>query len=163
MIRLRAAVLVSVLVGSFAACSSSSDSAGGKQNSVDLLVSVQTLEVPRARPSTARQFTTMVKISVGNPSSEPVTVKRIDVESVGAGPFTIAPSSRTFNQVLEPKREATYQIFAEATVDPTEADVARSEGIVVVRGNVLFETPSGPSRRVFVQRIGTTVGTFGSD
>ena len=136
MIRFRAAVFVSALAGFFIACSSATDAGGGKQDSFDPLISVQTLEVPRARPSSARQFTTMVKIAVTNRSSEQITVERIDLESVGSGPFTIAPSSRTFNQVLDSRGEGIFQVFAQASVDQNEADVARSEGVVVIRGNV---------------------------
>ncbi len=162
MIRFRAAFVVSVLVALSVACGSSTD-AGDKPGSFDPAISVLTLEVPRARPSTAQQFTTMVKIAIINRSSEPVTVERIDIESVGTGPFNLLSSTRTFNQVLEPRREGIYQVFAQANVNVAEEAISRSEGMIFVRGVALFKTSTGSTRKVFVQRVGTTMGTVTSE
>lgn len=156
--RVRAALIVSVLITSSFACSSSTDP-GGKRSPFEPLISVQTIEVPRARPSAAREFTTVLTIAITNPTSEPVTLERIDVESVGVGPFILAQSSSTYNQVLDASQSGTYQVFARATVDRSEEVIARSEGTVIIRAAAHFRTSAGHLRKVIVQRVGTTVGT----
>lgn len=140
------------LVAAVAGCSSSAPS-----KSDAAVIRVRPIEVPRARPLPNAQFTTIVHVDVGNTSGSEIELQRIEISSIGEGPYEIGSASRDFNQTIAPNVARTFSIWAPARYRDLDETLAQSAGVVMVRGVAVFRSPAGDFRKSFVQRTGTTM------
>jgi hypothetical protein len=120
-------------------------------------INVRTVDVPRARPDLNRAFFTVVQVEVVNRSASELSLQRIELSSLGVGPFTIVPAQRDFNQAIAPAGGRVFPVWAQATYNAIDETLAQSEGPMVVRGVAFFNSPEGGFRKVFIQRVGTTI------
>jgi hypothetical protein len=120
-------------------------------------ISVRTVEVPRARPINATSFTTVVQVEILNRSSLPLRLQRIELSSVGTGPFNIVLTRRDFNQPIEPSQAMRFPVWSQASYVGLEETLAQSEGQIMVRGVAIFDTEGGGFRTVFLQRVNTSI------
>ena len=171
--KIRVATAVAALL-LFACASSDSGTtqptaaASGKAKRAEPIVSIATLEVNAAQPRSATSVPLIVKVRVENKTGEPVTVDRVEVSSVGVGPYTINSTARDFHFQVKDGHVSTFQVWAQgipSTEDPTaaanrgvEQSLGGQEGMMIIRAAVDVSTPAGGSHRLnAVQKIQTSL------
>lgn len=95
------------------------------------------------------------QMAVRNPSSEPITLRRLDLQVLGTGPYTIRRFPLTFKQVIAP--DATEWVNFSVQAYSRGGRLGVNEPLTL-RGIAYFEAPSGQFHRMFTQHIrpGTT-------
>lgn len=141
-----------ILIASVSACVSSGRDAFAP------VVTVQTLEVPRANPGAS--FSVMVRLDVRNPSSDPITIQRVELASAGIGAFDVAPATRDFDVLVPSSGNRIIEVWAQAA--PGQSDIGGQEGAVLLRGAIYYEAFAGARRVVFASRVPTTINQTGS-
>lgn len=97
------------------------------------------------------------RVRVHNVANEPVTLKRIDLGSVGYGAYNLGPLSRPFDVTIKAGGHSTVDVFAPAQVaDPS---VAGANGPVTLRAVMLFDSPSGQLQTVITQQVRSTTAS----
>jgi len=95
-------------------------------------------------------------IRIANRSSEPITLRRIELRSVGVGgPYVLRAQSYYFERVIQPEQfeDVTFWAKAVAGGDGMATD-ARAP--VTVRAVVFFQSPAGGFRNVLTQMLDQT-------
>lgn len=95
------------------------------------------------------------QMQISNPSSEPVTLRRLDLQTVGSSPYALRRLPLLFNQLVRPNE--TVVVTFDAWGYARGGRIGASEP-VTVRGIAYFETPSGTVQRVFMQNFSPTRG-----
>lgn len=95
-------------------------------------------------------------LRITNRSSEPITLQRVQIETVGSGgPYTVRREfyfvTRTF--ASGELADVSFWVHAEATGTRYSID---AQAPVVVRGIAYFQSPSGARRKIFVKTLGQT-------
>lgn len=116
-------------------------------------ITIRALEVPFAQPVSVERFSVLVEFEIGNPSREPLTLHRIDLSSVGIGPYNVATTSQDFAIVIPPGQSAEAKVWAQASAGEA---LGGQEGAVMLRGVAYFESAGGRIREAFARRIMTT-------
>lgn len=89
-------------------------------------------------------------VDIFNESSEPITLKRLQLQSIIGGGFRFQPTARTFNKVIPPGGVETFDLWVEIAAEAPGVDV-RSPS--TVRGTALFDSPAGGFRHLFTEQI----------
>lgn len=90
------------------------------------------------------------ELDVLNRSSEPLTLERVQLESVGYGAYTLRRSSVPFEKVIQPRTIETVELWAPAYAEST---ISGSNGPVTVRAIAYFDSPVGRFQKIFVQQV----------
>lgn len=88
------------------------------------------------------------EVRVANRSSEPITLRRIDVQSVGTGAYTLRREFFPFNEVIQPDQYKTVTFWVKAWARGRVAGAGSNEP-VTVRGIASFESPVGEFNQIF--------------
>ncbi|HVR42799.1 MAG TPA: hypothetical protein VMS56_05075 [Thermoanaerobaculia bacterium] len=94
-------------------------------------------------------------VDVLNRSSEPITLRRLTIQSVTGGAWRFDSSSRALHEVIPPGQLLTIGMGVDAVSDEFGSDPSSR---VSVRGTAVFESDLGPFRRVFIEPIGLGQG-----
>lgn len=135
---------------------------------LDPVIGIARLEVNSAEPRTATSVPMVVRVKVENRTEEPVTVERIDVGSVGVGPYTINSTSQNFHHEVKPGHVSVFPVWVQAipgTENATEAarrgvdeTIGGQEGSMMMRAAVYVSTPTRPQHRLAtVQKVETSL------
>ena len=89
-------------------------------------------------------------VDIFNESSEPITLKRLQLQSLTGGGFRFIPTSKAFNKVIPSGGVETFDLWVEIAAESPGVDV-RSPS--TVRGTALFDSPAGGFRHVFTSEI----------
>jgi hypothetical protein len=105
--------------------------------------------------SAARNITGAIsvhyRIRVRNVANEPVTLKRVDLVTIGFGAYNLGPLSRPFDVTIKPGSESLVEVWAPAHIpDPS---VAGANGPVTLRAIVLFDSAAGQLQTVVTQPV----------
>ena len=127
---------------------------GGCASSADLLkpeiaitqITDQSFLFERRNARVAIEF----EILIRNRSGEPITFKRLDLQTAGGGPYVLRNSPERFNREIQPG-EVARVVFSMWGV--TVGGRAASIEPVVLSGAAHFESESGPFSKKFLQRI----------
>lgn len=90
-------------------------------------------------------------IRIANRSSEPITLRHIQVQSVGlGGPYRLQPATYYFRREVKAEQfeDVTFWAKAVATGDAFAPD---ANAPITIRATAFFEAPSGGFRRVFTK------------
>lgn len=91
------------------------------------------------------------EIAIANRSSEPLTLTRIEVESVGTGAYQLIRDALRFNQTVAPLSTERMQFWVRAFARPqSRAGVGEP---VTFRGIFYFDTPVGQVHRVLMTNL----------
>jgi hypothetical protein len=91
------------------------------------------------------------RIRVRNVANEPVTLKRVDLVTIGFGAYNLGPLSRPFDVAIKPGSESLVEVWAPAQIqDPS---VAGANGPVTLRVIALFDSPAGQMQTVVMQQV----------
>jgi hypothetical protein len=131
-------------------------------------IAIARLDVNAAQPSSAASVPMIVRVKVENRTDEAVTVDRIDVSSVGMGPYTINSTSQDFHHEVKVGHVSVFPVWVQAipsSQSATEAQrrggeesVGGQEGSMMMRAAVYVTTPSRPQHRLnAIQKVDTSL------
>lgn len=124
----------------------------------DPVISIARLDVNAAQPGSATSVPLIIRVKVENRTDEPVTVDRIDVGSVGIGPYTIASTSQDFHHAVQVGHVSVFPVWVQGTPATTEDTLGGQEGTLMIRAAVYVTTPSRAQRRLtMVQKVDTSL------
>lgn len=92
-------------------------------------------------------------LRIANRSSEPISLRQIQIESLSAGgPYRLRRETYYFNREVKPNELADITFWAKAfsTGDFASIDATAP---VTVRGTAYFQSPAGDFRQVFVKML----------
>jgi len=95
--------------------------------------------------------TTHYAVEVKNTTAEPLQLRRVTVQSIGGGSYTLPSHSQGFNETIGPGETKRVAFWAPAYV--AMQTVAGANGPVTVRGTLEFEAGSRKFQTVVVQNI----------
>ena|SRR5438132_926569 len=101
-------------------------------------------------------ITVQYSVTIHNTTSTLLTLKRADLQSIGAGAYTLPPTSKPFNVVLSPGETQTVELWAPAVIE--DVTVAGANGPVTIRGILQFDSPTGQFQSVVVQQVHASGG-----
>ena len=91
------------------------------------------------------------QVDIANHANVTITVKRIDVISLGEGAYTLRPSSFPFDSVVSPGQSTSVQFWTPAVIaDPT---IVGANGPVTLRVTTQYDTPSGHAQSITIQQV----------
>jgi hypothetical protein len=90
------------------------------------------------------------QVSVSNPTSETVTVRRLDLRSVAGGAYHLRGQSTPINVKIAPNSTATFTI---STWGYARGGYITSAEPVTIQGTAYFDSPSGQFVKIFQQNI----------
>jgi len=148
-------IVALVLAAALAGCASSTSESGLGHARVNLIEPEVTFTQTNVVAEVARDITGNVpvryQVRVANKSGEPITLTRIDVQSLGAGAYTLIPQSRPFKQKIAPDHFEVVEFWAPAYIgDPT---VYGANGPVTLRAVAHFDSPVGQFQSIVVQQV----------
>lgn len=91
------------------------------------------------------------RVEVQNPGNEQITLKRVDVQSLGAGAYRLPASSRPFNVVIAPQGTQAVDFWMSGVID--DATVFGANGPVSLRVTANFDSPKGAFNHTFVEQV----------
>jgi hypothetical protein len=90
------------------------------------------------------------QVTVGNPSSEPVTIERLELRTNGPGPYSVPQRARVINVEIAAGEIVTFDFVADAV---SRGDDRIMREPVTLSGTAYFRSPDGPFSRSFIQVI----------
>jgi len=91
------------------------------------------------------------RVEFRNSANVPITIKRIDVITIGEGAYTLRPTSTPVDKQLNPGEAAAVEFWAPAfIVDPT---IIGANGPVSIRVTTQYDTPNGRAQSNSVQQV----------
>ena len=95
-------------------------------------------------------------IRVLNTSSEPLTLDRVQVQSMGMGAYTIPSSTQPVGKVIAPNQVGEYEFWIPVQVEDT---IQGANGPVSIRGIAYFTSEAGRFRTIFLQNLNDPMGS----
>lgn len=85
---------------------------------------------------------------VANRAGDAITLKRVEIQSVGSGAYVLRHDNFYFNERIDPEHYAdvTFWVHAYARGGPFGHGTSEP---VTVRGIAYFESPAGPFQQIF--------------
>ena len=121
-------------------------------------ISIARLDVNSAQPRTATAVPMIVRVKVENRTEEPVMVDRIDVGSMGVGPYTITSTSQNFHHEVKVGHASVFPVWVQAAPTPLDDTIGGQEGKMMMRLSVYVTTPTRPQHRLtHTERVDTSL------
>jgi hypothetical protein len=111
----------------------------------------QLSSVSEAARHMAGGLSVQYRIEIGNRANVPITVKRIEVISLGAGAYTLRPTSYPFDAHLNAGEATAVQFWVPANID--DPTIIGANGPVSIRLTMQYETPAGLTQAIVVQQV----------
>ena len=89
---------------------------------------------------------------ITNRSTEPLTLRRIKIETVGGGGYALRPEDRSYEQRIGAGEVAQATIQARAYFRTTGAGTASNEP-VLIRATLYFDSAEGSFRQIVMRNI----------
>jgi len=93
------------------------------------------------------------RVTIHNVSDTPLTLTRVDLNSIGAGAYTLNATSRSFNLPIAPGATQSVEFWTSGTVDPT---ILGADGPVTLRAVAGFDSAKGSFQSVVTQQVHAT-------
>lgn len=91
------------------------------------------------------------RVDVTNRANAPITIKRIDLTSLGAGAYTVRPTSYPFDKQLAAGEATALQFWVPANID--DPTIVGANGPVSLRLTLQYDTPAGRTQSIVVQQV----------
>ncbi len=111
------------------------------------------LSGPAEQNYTPGNFEVQYGLRIANRSSEPITLRNIQIQSIGlGGPYRLQPATYYFKREVPPEKyeDVTFWAKAVATGDAFSPD---ANAPITIRATAFFESPAGNFRRVFTKML----------
>ena len=93
---------------------------------------------------------------VANRSAEPITLKRVTVQSMGMGAYRVDATGRPFDTKILPDQYQVVEFWVPATV--VESTIVGANGPVTLRATLQFDSPVGQFQEIVVQQVNAMPG-----
>ena len=91
------------------------------------------------------------QVEVANRANAPITIKRIDVISLGTGAYSLRPTSYPFDKPLAVGEATALTFWVPAFID--DPTIIGANGPVSVRLTLQYDTPAGRTQSIVVQQV----------
>ncbi len=98
---------------------------------------------------------------IANRSSEPITLRRIEIQSVGTGSYQLRREAFPFNEKIGPGQFSNVTFWAHAYAYSMSRDRQPSAEPVTVRSILYFESPAGNFHQIVSRYIDQFPGNGG--
>jgi len=144
------------LLAAAVCCALLACSSGGSAKIIHPELQFVQLSGPAEQNYPAGDIEVQYGIRIANRSSEPITLRRIQVRSVGlGGPYRLEPRAYSFERVIQPEQFEDVTFWAKAVAEgDAMANDARAP--VTVHAVLFFESPAGGFRNVITQMLQQT-------
>lgn len=143
------------LIVTMAGCASSKSESGLGNAKVKLIEPEIAFTQANYLPPVAKDMTGAIPVHyavrVANKSGEPITLTRIDVQSLGAGAYTLASQSRPFKTKIAPDHFEIVDFWVPAYIG--DVTVYGANGPVTLRAVAHFDSPVGQFDTITVQQV----------
>jgi hypothetical protein len=100
-------------------------------------------------------------VQITNNAAQPITLKRVQAQSVGQGAYTITEgmadnSAHPFDVLIPPTATRSVTFWVSAIANDT---IVGTNGPVTLRMIANFDSPAGKFRSIVVQQVHDSVGT----
>jgi LEA14-like dessication related protein len=102
-------------------------------------------------PTVASGVEVHYEFRIVNQAEVPITLKRIDMDSLGGGGISIQSKNRQFNTVIQPGQAQSVDFMTTAYINDPSSYSGRSP--VQLRATALFDSPSGALQKVVQQQV----------
>lgn len=86
-----------------------------------------------------------------NRSSETLTLRRIQLESMGEGAYDLPSTTRPFDVPVPPDQVAAVEMWVPANIQNTT--ILGANGPVTIRAKVEFDSVEGMFQKIYVQQV----------
>lgn len=146
---MRTAVTLTALL-LLAACASTNSAAPGPEPDINIYqISRVAVGTEHDTGPVSAQFAVEVK----NKLAEPLSLRRVAVQSIGGGAYTLPSYSQAFNETIAPGETKRVSFWAPAVVNVDT--VGGANGPVTLRASLEFEAGGKKFQKVEVQNVGT--------
>jgi hypothetical protein len=149
---MRTALLWTALLLVFG-CATDGASSGGPEPEVAI---IQVSRVAEGTQYDTGPISTQYAVEVKNTLAAPVQLRRVSVQSIGGGSYTLPAHSQGFDETIEPGATKRVTFWAPAYV--AMQTVAGANGPVTVRGTIEFESEGKKFQKIVVQNIAPAGG-----
>lgn len=111
---------------------------------------VQLSSVADAARNNSGTLPVQFRVTIHNTTKIPLQLKRIDLQSLGYGAYSLAPFSRAFNDVIDVGESKATDLWTTGAVNST---ISGANGPVTIRAIVQFESSEGRFQTVLVQQV----------
>ena len=109
---------------------------------------MQLTRMPDAASHITGNFQVQYRLQITNRAQFPITLKELEIASVGLGSYDVSSQTRPFNVQIAPSRDAVVDFFATASVqNPT---ILGANGPVTLHGIVTLYCQSGQFQKSFM-------------
>jgi hypothetical protein len=91
-------------------------------------------------------------VQITNKAMEPITLRRIELTSIGSGGYTVRREDRGFTTVIPSGATEAVRMVARVFFT-TDVSGSPSKEPVLLRAIVYFDAPSGPFRQVVTRNV----------
>ena len=123
-----------------------------KTATVEPEVQIQQISnIPEAARYVTGRISVQYAMAVKNITPVALQLKRIDVQSIGFGAYTLAPTSVPFDVPIAPGETKVMQFWGGAFID--SSTISGANGPVTLRAVAQFDSVNGPVRTTVVQQV----------
>jgi hypothetical protein len=134
-----------------AACSSSNqlsqNAANIPQPEITIIGRTDLVNIPSIASGVPAHF----EFRIVNQADVPITLKRIDLDSLGGGSISIQSRNRQFNTVIAPHMAQSVDFLTTAFINDPSSFAGRSP--VQIRAVAVFDSPQGSLQKVVQQQV----------
>jgi hypothetical protein len=133
---------------SLAGCASSSSQPGHVDPEIQL---VQLSNVADAARNVTGNIPVQYRLEIHNTTPAPLTLKRIDLVSLGEGAYNLQPVSQAYDKAIGAGESAALDLWSSANIQ--SATISGANGPVTIRAIVQFDSKDGRFQTVVVQQV----------
>jgi LEA14-like dessication related protein len=102
-------------------------------------------------PTVASGVEAHFELRILNQADVPITLRRVDLESLGGGDIAIQSRNRQYKTVIEPHTTQSVDVMTTAYINDPNGFASRSP--VQIRMTVLFDSSQGSLQKVVQQQV----------
>jgi hypothetical protein len=155
---MRKAIAASVVLLIVAGCSSGSGASRVKIAEPEILL-VQTNNVPIAARHSDGPLSIHYALRVENRAEQTIKLRRVTVQSVSEGAYSVGPTSRPFDVSIEPKQKEEVAFWVAASPGGT---IVGANGPVMLRVTCQFESPEGKFQHIVTRLVNERAAITGA-
>jgi hypothetical protein len=116
---------------------------------------VQTSEVAEVARNVPGSIPISFRLTIHNTLQTPLTLKRLELQSIGEGAYSLSSLTRSYDQVIQPGAEQSFDLWGSGYVSPT---IVGANGPVTIRAIAQFDAASGSFQTVVMRQLHTVNG-----
>ncbi len=136
-----------ILIG----CSSAAPDSKQAPSDEPAITITQLSTVATAARNVTGNIPVQYRVEVTNTAPDPITLKRIDVQSIGYGAYTLPPVTQGFDVPIGVGQSRSVDFWAPAVIE--NASISGANGPVTLRVNAHYLTATGAKQTISVQQV----------